>query len=78
VSWAWSIRENQECAEVAVETDPNFRKHGYARRVTSAWASSIISQGKTAFFSHLESNYASRRLAQSLGVRYFASSLSFE
>lgn len=78
VSWAWSIRENESCAEVAVETLPEFRKFGYARQVTSAWAHHVISTGKLAFFSLLASNQVSRSLANSLGVIQFAKSITFE
>jgi hypothetical protein len=31
VSWAWSVRSNERCAEVAVETLNVYRRRGYAR-----------------------------------------------
>lgn len=76
-SWAWSVRENDICAEVAVETLYAYQKQGLARQVTAAWAHHIISQDKIPFFSHLVSNNASRQLARSLGLVQFASCVTF-
>ena len=78
VSWAWSIRQNDYCAEAAVETLPEYRQRGYGHQVTAAWAYHIIQQGRIAFFSHLDKNEASRALAHSLGLKEFARSISFE
>jgi putative hydrolase of the HAD superfamily len=78
VSRAWSIRENACCAEVAVETISAYRRRGFARQVTAAWVHAIIQQGKTPFYSHLESNKASRLLARSLGAIEFAQCACFE
>jgi putative hydrolase of the HAD superfamily len=78
VSWAWSIRENAHCAEVAVETLAAYRRRGFARQVTAAWARQVIQSGRVAFFSHAETNLASRALADSLWIQKFATSVSFE
>jgi predicted GNAT family acetyltransferase len=72
------VRENPFCAEVAVETLPEFQRRGYARRVCAAWANNALRRGKVAFFSHAESNLASRRLALSLGVVEYAACISYE
>lgn len=78
VSWAWSIRENQYCCEVAVETAPGFRQRGFARRVTAAWGQAIQRQGRVAFYSHAADNHPSRALARSLGLVKFAESIGIE
>jgi len=72
VSWAWSVRENETSAEVAVETLPGFRRRGFARQTTRAWASEVMKKGKVAFFSHADDNHASRRLAGALNLVGFA------
>lgn len=72
VSAAWSARENDEAAELIVETDKPHRRRGYARQVATAWASAVMSSGRTAFYSHRESNSASRGLARSLKIAEFA------
>ena len=72
VSWAWSVRENDVSAEVAVETLSAHRRKGHAHRVSAAWARELMSQGKVAFFSHAEDNLASMRLARSLNLTQFA------
>lgn len=78
VSWAWSIRENGYCAEVAVETLPEFRQRGYARQVTAAWGRAIRQQGRVAFYSHAANNHPSKALAHSLGLIQFAKSIAIE
>jgi HAD superfamily hydrolase (TIGR01509 family) len=78
VSWAWSVRANPRCAEIAVDTLPEFRNRGFARQVSAAWANAITSQGRTAFFSHAQSNLASQALAQSLGLVRFSTCMEFE
>lgn len=78
VSWAWSVRENAYCAEVAVETLAAYQRHGFARQVSAAWAHQVVQSGRVAFFSYAETNLASRALADSLGVQPFGISVSFE
>lgn len=78
VAWAWSERENDHAAEVAVETLPDFRRRGYARQVTAAWAIHVLRQGKVAFFSHHRDNLASRALAHSLGTKPITTCYAYE
>lgn len=78
VSWAWSVRENACCAEVAVETLAAYQRRGFARQVIAAWARQVIQSGRVAFFSSAETNLASRALADSLWIQQFATSVSFE
>jgi hypothetical protein len=78
VSWAFSVRENSVCAEVAVETADAYRRHGYARQVTAAWAYQVIMEGREAFYSYRVDNYASAALATSLGVEIYAEVIAFD
>lgn len=68
VAWASSSREGPRAAELAVETLPEYRRRGYARRVASAWAAARLAAGKTCFYSYLIDNHPSAMLARSLGV----------
>ena len=68
VCQAWSERSDEHCAEVAVETHLDHRRKGYARMAVAAWAHSVISSGRTAFYSYKAENDPSRALARSLGA----------
>ncbi|HVX44141.1 MAG TPA: GNAT family N-acetyltransferase [Mycobacteriales bacterium] len=69
VAEAVSSRSDAAAAELWVHTDPEHRRRGYAAQVAAAWAAAVTSTGKTAFYSHLAGNDASRSLAAHLGVR---------
>lgn len=68
VSSCESSRENDVAAEAWVQTLPAFRRRGYARQVTAAWAHDLQRQGKIPFYSHVRSNLASEAVARSLGL----------
>ena len=68
VSACVSTRENEQCAEAWVYTDPAFRNQGLAQRVVNAWAGSLIAVGKVPFYSHNIENTASATLASKLGL----------
>ena len=78
VSWAFSARENDASAELAVETIPQFRRKGFAKATASAWADGVISAGKIAFFSHAHDNVASEALARSLGLVHFTTAAAYD
>ena len=78
VCWAWSERSNEQCAEVAVETLPAFRRRGYARQAVSALAAAEMAKGRVVFYSYKMDNLTSRELARSLGVVHFASCAAFD
>lgn len=61
-----SIRENDEVAETYVFTRPEWRRRGYGRKVTAAWAAGVLSRGKVPLYSHLVSNTPSARLVSSV------------
>jgi GNAT superfamily N-acetyltransferase len=78
VAWAWSQRQNEACAEVAVETLPAFQRRGYARQVAAAWAAQVQESGHVAFYSYRLGNQASEALAHSLEVVHFAYCAAYE
>ena len=78
VSWAWTADQSKRAAELAVETDANHRRCGYARQVAAAWANHVIGEGKVAFYSYERSNVASAALAQCLGVVHYAVVTTYE
>ena len=65
---AFSARENRRAAELSVETAPEYRRRGHGRQVAAAWADSVVSSGRIAFYSYDFANSASAALAQSLPV----------
>lgn len=70
VAWASSSRSDADAAELWVRTDPEYQRQGYGRAAAAAWAADVTKAGKVPFYSHLDENHASRRLAASLGVRH--------
>jgi hypothetical protein len=77
VSRAWTQNENEHAAELAVETLPMFRRHGYARQVVAAWAVEVMRAGKIAFYSYRIDNPASEALAKSLDVVQYATTVGY-
>lgn len=78
VTWAWSVRQNAQAAELAVETEPAHRRRGWARQATSAWAYAVLLSGRTPFYSHARDNQASAALARSLNLTPYADSAAFD
>lgn len=72
VSRAWTQDSSDLACELAVESIPAHRGHGYARQVCAAWAAFVIDQGKVAFYSYKIGNLASQALARSLNVVQYA------
>ncbi len=68
VSTCRSIRENVRAAEAWVCTLPAWRKRGYGRQVTAAWAHSLQKRCRVPFYSYVPENRAAQALAQSLGL----------
>jgi RimJ/RimL family protein N-acetyltransferase len=69
VSACVSTRENKQCGEAWVYTDPAFRNQGLAQKVVSAWAGSLLEASKVPFYSHKIENTASAKLAEKLGLQ---------
>jgi len=78
ISRAWSERDDEYAAELAVETQREYRQRGYARQVAAAWAADVLDSGRVAFYSHRTVNAASKALARSLGVVPYAVLTSYE
>ncbi len=53
-----------------MHTDPAYQRQGHGRTVALAWAEDVLAANKVAFYSHLNDNHPSRRLAASLGLRH--------
>ena len=69
VSACVSVREDQNCGEAWVYSDPAYRRQGLAKKVASAWAHSLMSIGKVPFYSHKIDNVASASLAGALQLQ---------
>lgn len=69
VSACVSTRENDFCGEAWVYTDESYRHRGFAQKVVSAWAASLLLTGKIPFYSHQIQNNASAALAQRLRLQ---------
>lgn len=69
ISACVSVRENKNCGEAWVYTDPLYRRQGLAKKVVNTWASSLISAGKVPFYSHKIENAASAILAGALQLQ---------
>ena len=68
ISACVSARENDFCGEAWIYTDDPYRRQGFAQKVVSTWARSLISAGKIPFYSHKIENTASANLAKRLGL----------
>ena len=71
VSTCESSHESASAGEAWVQTLEAYRRRGYARQVTLAWAHHLQRQGKVPFYSHLWNNLASQSLAESMGLIQF-------
>ena len=69
VSACVSARENEQCGEAWVYTDPGYRNQGLAQRAVKAWGRSLLARGKVPFYSHKIENRASANLARRLGLQ---------
>ena len=74
---AWSSRQNDHAAELAVETKPLFRRRGYAMMTSAAWAMVQLRAGRVPFYSHMAENLASKGLAMRLGVEHLFNCVSY-
>ncbi|HET9587405.1 MAG TPA: GNAT family N-acetyltransferase [Anaerolineales bacterium] len=69
ISACVSVREDKNCGEAWVYTDPAYRRRGLAKKAAGAWARSLISIGKVPFYSHKIENLPSARLAAALQLQ---------
>lgn len=78
VSICYSSREGDRACEAGVETAPDYRSRGLARQAVLGWAATVQRSGRIALYSTTHENLASRRLAASLHLRYFAENWSID
>jgi hypothetical protein len=76
VSICFSARSSDVAAEAGVETAEAFRGHGFAARVTAAWALSIRASGRIPLYSTSWTNTASLAVARKLNLKPYASGWS--
>jgi hypothetical protein len=72
-----SVREDDTAAEAWVQTLLEFRRRGYARQVTAAWAHDLLQIGKIPFYSHRMGNLASQGVARSLQLIPFIDGVGY-
>ena len=72
-----SSRLTPHAAEAGVETLPDYRRGGYATRVTAAWALAVRALGLTPLYSTSWDNLASQGVTHRLGLIMYANDLSF-
>lgn len=77
VAWAETDWENDDAAEVSIETLEPYRRRGFARQVTAAWIAAIMDVGKVGFYSHRLANDASRAVAESLGLAHLSDEVEY-
>lgn len=77
VAWAETDWENDRAAEVSIETLDGYRRRGFARQVTAAWAAATLNAGKVGFYSHRMTNDASRAVAVSLGLTHLSDEVEY-
>ena len=66
----------QTGAEVGIVTVPALRGRGYATAATAGWASLPALRRRVLFYSALQTNVSSRRVAERLGLRFLGGSLT--
>jgi GNAT superfamily N-acetyltransferase len=72
-----STHENAQAGAAWVQTSPRFRRRGYGRQVTAAWAAELQRLGKLPLYSHHWDNVASQALVESLGFRRYAEDIGY-
>src|SRR6266566_8602189 len=77
ISTCQSSQENTSAAEAWVRTLPDFRKRGYARQVTAAWAYQLQQQGIIPFYSHRWDNTPSQAVARSLQLTLYVTEVGY-
>ena len=76
ISVCCSARKSPLAAEAGLETAPAFRGHGFAARVTSAWALAVRVSRRVPLYSTSWDNVASQAVARKLRLSLYASAWS--
>ena len=75
VSICCSVRVTAAAHETGVETHPDFRRRGHARRAVCRWSAMVRELGQVPLYSTSWKNAASRALAGRLGLTLFGTDL---
>lgn len=76
VSTCITVRRSGRSVEAGVDTQEAYRGHGYAGQATSAWVNAALDAGLIPFYSTSSDNTASQRVAEKVGLEWFATELS--
>lgn len=76
VSLCFSSRLTARVAEAGLETDADYRGHGYAGAVVAAWARAVRASGRMPLYSTSWDNQASRAVARKLGLIQYGTDIS--
>jgi len=71
VAACFSARESGPAIEAGVFTVPAYRGRGYATACVAAWAAAVYAAGRLPLYSTSWEKAASRRIAHSLGGRFY-------
>ena len=71
VSLCATVRTTARADEAGVDTHPDFRGHGFAGQVVTAWAKAVRHLGRVPLYSTSWENTASRAVARKLGLVQF-------
>lgn len=75
---AFAARIAEGSAEVGVYTFAGFRGRGFAAAVTAGWVAHPALAGRTLFYSALDTNVSSQRVAERLSLRRIGVSVAWE
>ncbi len=75
VAVCFSSRRTATACEAGLEVLPNYRRRGYALRVTAAWALAVRADGRLPLYSTEWENVASRGVARGLGLTLYGDDL---
>lgn len=71
-----SVTRSSRAHAAGVETDPRFRRRGFATAVVAAWAHAVREQGAIPYYGTTFDNLASQGVARRLGMKAIASEFS--
>lgn len=75
VSTCLTVRRTDRSLEAGVDTVEAYRGRGLAVAATAAWVNEVLERELVPFYSTSETNTASQRVAEKLGLTWFASEL---
>lgn len=76
VSTCITVRRTDRSIEAGVDTQEAYRGRGYAGQATAAWVNAALDACLVPFYSTSSDNTASQRVAEKVGLKWFATELS--